>query len=203
MYLQAKTEPMIIMVFDLSVAFFHGNVRKTIYVVPQKDLWKRGKVWRLLKSLYGTRDASQVFATYVEEGLNGHGFQRNVVVPCLNRSTALETFGVHWGDDFIFAVPCDLADELEQVMREVFNVKIFERVGPGFTTSVAFLKHTVAMAETFGFDGKKQLKQTKWHVTVAPRSKTVGKGMRDGAGMLNEEEIPQYRSLVGTALYVG
>ena len=68
---------MVIAVFDISVAFFHGN-----YVVPQ-DLRKKGKIWRLLKSLYGTRDASQVFATYVEEGLNDHGFQRHAVVLCL------------------------------------------------------------------------------------------------------------------------
>ena len=49
---------MIIAVFDISVAFFHGKVRKVIYVVPPKDLRKKGKIWRLLKSLYGTRDAS-------------------------------------------------------------------------------------------------------------------------------------------------
>ena len=32
--------PMMIMVFDISVAFFHGKVRRTIYVVPPKDLRK-------------------------------------------------------------------------------------------------------------------------------------------------------------------
>ena len=36
----------------------------------------------------------------------------------------LETFGVHWGDDFIFGIPDDRADDLEQLMREVFKVKI-------------------------------------------------------------------------------
>ena len=87
---------MIIAVFDISVAFFHGKVRKVIYVVPPKDLRKKGKIWRLLKSLYGTRDASQVFATYVEEGLNDHGFQRNAVVPCLYWGAPLEALGVHW-----------------------------------------------------------------------------------------------------------
>ena len=59
---------MIIAVSDISVAFFHGKVRKVIYVVPPKDLRKKGKIWRLLKSPHGTRGASQVFATYVEEG---------------------------------------------------------------------------------------------------------------------------------------
>ena len=77
-----------------------GRVRKEIYVVPRKDLRKKGKIWRLLKSLYGTRDASQVFATYVEEGLNDHGFQRNAVVPCLYWGTTLETLGVALGRRF-------------------------------------------------------------------------------------------------------
>ena len=57
---------MITAVFDILVAFFHGKVRKVIYVVPPKDLRMKGKIWRLLKSLYGTRDASQVSATCVE-----------------------------------------------------------------------------------------------------------------------------------------
>ena len=118
---------MIIMVFDISVAIFQ------IYVVPPKELRKAGKIWSLLKSLYGTRDASQVFATYVEEGLSNHGFQRSAVVPCLNWSAVLEAPGVHWGDDFIFGLPDDMADDLEQLMREVSKVKICERVGPGFS----------------------------------------------------------------------
>ena len=59
---------MIIAVFGISVAFFHGKVRKVTNVVPPQDLRKKGKIWRLLESLFGTRVASQVFATYVEEG---------------------------------------------------------------------------------------------------------------------------------------
>ena len=55
----------IIAVFDISVAS-RGATEG-----PSQE----GKIWRLLKTLYGTRDASQVFATYVEEGLNEHGFQ--------------------------------------------------------------------------------------------------------------------------------
>ena len=52
-------------------------------------------------------------------------------------------------------------------------------------------------AEHF-FNSKKQLEQTKWNVAVAPGSKTVGKGLRDGADGLDEQETQQYRSL-----YVG
>ena len=128
----------------------------------------------------------------------------------------LEALGVHW-DDFIKGIPDDRADDLEQLMREVFKVKICERIGPGFLTSEEFLhkkvgwnaegfswthdpKHTLAGG--FGFNGKKQLEQTKWKITVALGSKTVGESLRDGADGLDEQETQQYRSLVGTALYV-
>ena len=45
----------------------------------------------------------------------------------------LEAVGVHWGDDFIFGIPDDRADDLEQLMREVFKVKICECIGPWFS----------------------------------------------------------------------
>ena len=38
---------MITAVSDISVAFFHGKVRKVIYVVPPKDFRKKEKIWRL------------------------------------------------------------------------------------------------------------------------------------------------------------
>ena len=78
-------------------------------------------------------------------------------------------------------------------------------IGPGFLTSAESLhrevtwnaegfswthdpKHTLTMADGFGFNGKKQLEQTKWNVTVSPGSKTVGQGLRDGADGLDEQE---------------
>ena len=147
--------------------------------------------------------SSQVFAAFVVEGLNDHGFQRKAVMPCLYWSAMLEALGVHWRDDFIFSIENDTADDFEQLMREVFKVKICERIGLGLLTSVEFFhkkvawnaegfswthdpKHKMAMADRFGFNGKKQLEQTKWNVTVASSSKTVGKGLRDGADGLDE-----------------
>ena len=59
------------------------------------------------------------------------------------------------------------------------------------------------MADGVGFNGKKQIEQTKWNVSVALASKTSGKGLRGGADGLDEQETQQYKSLGGTALYVG
>ena len=102
-------------------------------------------------------------------------------------------------------------------MREKFKVKVCERVVPGFLTSVEILRrkvawnaedffwiydHTLAWAVEFGFVGKKQLEQTK-SILVALGSKTMNKGLHDGADVLHERETQQCRSLLGTALNVG
>ena len=50
--------------------------------------------------------------------------------------------------------------------------------------------------------GKKQLEQTK-NILEAPGSKTMNKGLHDGADVLDEGETQQCRSLFGTALNVG
>ena len=64
----------------------------------------------------------------------------------------LEALGVHCGDDFIFSIPDDRWKSC---------------TGRWDGT----LKVLLAMADGFGFNGKKQLEQTKWKVTVALGSK--------------------------------
>ena len=86
-------------------------------------------------------------------------------------------------------------------MRETFRVRVCERVDPGCLITVEFMRrkvawnaedffwiydpiHTLALAEEFGLVGKKQLEQTK-SIFVAPGSKTMNKGLHDGADVLD------------------
>ena len=61
--------------------------------------------------------------------------------------------------------------------------------------------HTLALANEFGFVGKKQLEQTK-SILVTHGSKTMNKGLHDDADILDERETQQRKSLIGTALNV-
>ena len=132
----------------------------------------------------------------------------------------LEALGVHWGDDFIFGIPDDRVDDLEQMMREVFKVEICERVGPGLLTAVEFLhrkvawnaegfswthdpKHTLAMASRVWFQRQEAARANEVERFCGTWFENSGEGSRDGADGLDEQETQQYRSLVGTALYVG
>ena len=177
------------------------------------------KIWSLLKNRCGPRDMSQVFVTFVEEGLNEHGLQKDALVPWWYWTATLETCSVHWRDGFTPSISGVRANDLEQLMRETFRVRVCERVDPGFLTTVEILRskvawnvedffwiygpiHTLALAHEFGFVGKKQLEQTKT-ILLAPCSKTMNQGLHDGADVLDERETRRCRSLFGTALNVG
>ena len=94
----------------------------------------------------------------MEERLNDHGFQRNAVGPCLCWGAMLEALGVRWGDDFIFGIPDERADDLEQLMRGVFKVEICERIGPGFLTSAEFLLKKMG----WNAEGLGTIRNTHW-----------------------------------------
>ena len=48
--------------------------------------------------------------------------------------------------------------------------------------------HTLAMADGFVFNGKKQLEQAEWSVSVALRSETVGKGFARRCEQLDDKK---------------
>eukprot|EP00971_Amphidinium_carterae_P121240 2401083-Amphidinium_carterae.1 len=56
-------------IYDVSVAFFHGEAREDIFVVPPREIRRECPLWKLRKALYGTRDAGQIFQDYVARKL--------------------------------------------------------------------------------------------------------------------------------------
>ena len=98
----------------------------------------------LLKNRRGIRDTSPVFATHVGEDLNEHGLQQDAVVLWWCWKATLKTCSVHWGGGFTLAISGVEANDLEQLMRETFRIRVCERVGPGFLTTVEILRRKVA-----------------------------------------------------------
>ena len=188
----------------------------SFYEVTPKDLRRKRKIWRLLKNRCGTRDTSQVFVTYVQEDLNEHGLQKDALVPWCYWKATLKTCGVCRGDSFIPVISGVRANDLEQLIRETFRVRACERVDPGslktveiFCRKVAWNVedffwiydpiHALALADEFGLVGMRHLEQTQ-SILVTPGSKTMNKGLHDGADVLDDRETQRCRSLIGTAL---
>ena len=108
-----------------------------------------------------------MFATHVE-GLNEHGLQKDALVPWWYWKATLKTCSENWGDGFIPAISGVRANDLEQLMREAFRVRVCERVVLGFLTTAEILRrkrawnaedffkiydpiHTLALADEFGW----------------------------------------------------
>ena len=69
------------MVLDVTGAFLYGSVTRPVYVKLPKEAGAGDKVGRLVKSLYGLRDAPQIWKRHVVRTLVTMGFEECVTVP--------------------------------------------------------------------------------------------------------------------------
>ena len=117
--------------YDISRAHWHAPVRRRIYVIPPKeDTRIRTGIARLLKSMYGTRDAAQCFDAFAEQTMKVLGFQIGVYSPCIYWNKERNAVCVRHGDDFIL-----LADRATQAwflkaMNEHMLTKHLGTLGP-------------------------------------------------------------------------
>ena len=88
--------------YDVSRAHFHSPVRRPIFVKPPpEDTSIKSGVARLLKAMYGTRDAGNCFDTFAEEVMAKLGFECGVFSPCIYKHKRENMACVRHGDDFI------------------------------------------------------------------------------------------------------
>ena len=90
---------------------------------------------RVMKSLYGTRDAANNWQNEVAKVMREWGFQRGMYNPCLywNQKLGVQTL-VH-GDDFVSVGPRVGVKELERRLEERFEIKT-KIVGRGLGESI-------------------------------------------------------------------
>ena len=102
----------VVMVNDVSRAFFHARARRAVYVQLATEDQEDGddqRCGRLSFSMYGTRDAAQNWANEYAEMLKSIGFQQGRASPCVfyHETRRIRTF-VH-GDDYVStAMPSQL-----------------------------------------------------------------------------------------------
>ena len=85
---------------DVVRAYFHARARRRVYVdLPEED-FEEGKCGRLVKAMYGTRDAAPNWEMEYTEMLREAGFRQGVFSPCVfyREEKGLRVIG--HGDDF-------------------------------------------------------------------------------------------------------
>jgi len=112
-------------------AYFHARARRLVYVkLPEED-YEEGKRGKLIKAMYGAREAAQNLECESVEFMEGIGFRRGNPAPRTFWHEGRGLRAVIHGDDFTLLVNELVLDWFREKIRERFEVKVRGRLGPG------------------------------------------------------------------------
>ena len=89
--------------FDISRAHLHSPIRRDVYMKACKEDIECpvGHCWKLLKAMYGLRDAGAAFDRKVEVSSESMGCKVGLFSPCLCYNPATKVRSFRHGDDFV------------------------------------------------------------------------------------------------------
>ena len=94
---------------DVRRAYFHAKARRDVYVALPAEDNQPGMCGKLVKAMYGTRDAAQNWEEEYCDTVMGLGFDRGMASPCAFYHRERNLRVVVHGDDFTF---CGLEEDL-------------------------------------------------------------------------------------------
>ena len=100
---------------------FYGVSERDVYVEPPSDLHRFGLAAKLMKTMYGTQDASNAWKKLWGEHLRSNLFELVASNPALYRSELANGF-CH-GDDFVTAAAEDQIDSFGKLLQEKFGTR--------------------------------------------------------------------------------
>ena len=123
----AMTKPNFkIMVMDVKCAFLYGEIQRSVYIeLPHVDP-KYGDgsvVGKLRKSMYGTRDAPQIWGKVVQNTLENLGYAQSVYQPAVYYSREKDVMIIVHVDDFLCVGDGAVLENLHVDLNKSFEVK--------------------------------------------------------------------------------
>lgn len=113
---------------DVNNAFLHGFLHNDIYMTPPQGYRgaKKGQVCKLIKSLYGLKQASREWNIEFCKCLFDHGYSQSIADPCLfykgNQDSYIAL--VVYVDDILVTSPSlSLIEELKIFLHQAFTIK--------------------------------------------------------------------------------
>ncbi|CAK0866686.1 unnamed protein product [Prorocentrum cordatum] len=215
-----------IQVWDVRKAFFNADLDETIYVHPGRELCPPGRCWWLRKAMNGTRKASQMWGELVRTTMDdGHweclvGTPNVFYLPASPNTAPFDedSTAICHGDDFLAEGYDEQLDELDELLRQQFEVTASARLGPGAVGQTTYLKRTIGYTDKLpgceepGFfwtaDPKHVDFMIKWtqkrgcKPAPTPGTKATGQGRRDSLDLLSKDRAREVAGAAGTALYL-
>jgi hypothetical protein len=118
-------------VLDARKAHLHAFAKRTVFVQLPPEVGEPGYCARLVRCLYGTRDAPKCWEAFLAEQLVALGFARGRASSCCYFNAALDVRCIVHGDDFVLTGRAEALDEVKARMHERFLLKELGRLGGG------------------------------------------------------------------------
>ena len=126
----ATTNSLKLMFVDVKRAFFYARARRDVYVkLPPEDATP-GMCGKLLKAMYGTRDAPALWEDDYSNKLKAKGFIQGRASPCVFVHSLYNLKLVVHGDDFTFLGDSSALAFAEACMRQLYDIKVRGVLGP-------------------------------------------------------------------------
>ena len=187
-----------LLVMDVKKAFLYGDIEERLYIeLPDEDPKKKaGYVGRLVKAMYGTRAAPQVWQRVVREFMYDLGFTGSLKYPCVFYHEGMELKVVTHVDDFLCVGPSASLEWLREQMEKKFAITS-KMLGPkhesGTEQEVEFLGRSIRWCrEGIEYEGDEKHAKTLVKDWGMDQSKSVGTPgtSEEKAKIENDEELP-------------
>ena len=124
------------MVLDVKCAFLYGECKRKIYIeLPRQDQrhGDGGTVGVLRKTMYGTRDAPQIWQKDVQKVLENEGFEVSLLQPSVYHHKKKDMLVVVHVDDFLCSGDLETLGWLYETLKKKYDLKkdILKKSGYG------------------------------------------------------------------------
>ena len=122
----AAAEGLELFQLDVEQAFLHGTLPEPVFVWPPEGASTSGKVWKLVKSVYGLRQAPKIFNDFLNAVLIEMGYKRlrsDECVYVLRQGKELSIVGLHVDDLLVAVSKRELFEALKAGLRKVVEIK--------------------------------------------------------------------------------
>ena len=115
---------------DISCAFPYAHLppEEKLYLMPPESERKPGKIWKLLRALYGLRRSPQFFQDHFAAELEKMGFRRLLSDPQLFIHEELQVYLLAHVDDMMIAGTHVNVEKVVKMLDDIFKIKWAEEL---------------------------------------------------------------------------
>jgi hypothetical protein len=197
---------------DISRAYFNAFIAREVFVeLPREAGYGKDVVGKLVKCMYGTRDAAQGWENAYRAALEAMGFKRGRASPCVFSHADRQVFLTVHGDDFLATGSASSLSWFERTLLTTFEGKVKGRLQkPGDELRIlnriarrtedgyeweADQRHAEMIVASAGLDGESR-------PLTNPGRKLAGKELEVEPELLGAEAASEYRARAARANFL-